>query len=160
MSCHPAIHSKVVYGTEGEDKLLPVLSAALGKPLRKIGNSFSVLDFKGEGVFAELKKRTSEWSRQDPKIKNEGWLIPSCKILQSWAEMDKGNEVVFFYFWASDKTLWSYRLKRTDFTTGGHFVPKGHYDQMLHVAVPEHLWEQVSLDGFDLQFEEDTCWIE
>lgn len=159
MSCHPCIESKVAYGEEGEQKLLDFLSECVGEPLVKTKETFGVLDFAGETVVAELKKRTSDWSYDDEKIQREGWLIPSCKILKGWEQRSLGKRVVFFYYWACDKSLWMYELQDNDFTeAGSHFVPRGHYDQMLHVAVPQTRWN--SLGSVQVAFEEDGCWIE
>lgn len=160
MSLHPCIAAKVAYGTEGEDKLLPVLSDVVGQPLKKMKGTYSVLDFYGNSVFVELKKRTPQWSYTDPKIQKEGWLIPSCKILFGWTMLEKGKRVFFAYYWSFDKSLWIYELKAGDFTTGGHFVPEGHYDQMLHVAIPQEKWKKVEVDLSEVVFEEDGCWID
>lgn len=155
---HPSISSLVSYGEEAEQKLLSFLSDAVGEPLTKTKETFGILDFAGETVVAELKKRTSEWSYLDEKIQREGWLIPSCKILKGWDQMSEGKKVVFFYSWACDKSLWMYELQEGDFTSpGSHFVPRGHYDQMLHVAIPQSKW--TSLGRVEITFEEDECWI-
>lgn len=159
MSCHPCIASKVAYGEEGEQKLLGLLSDSVGEPLVKTKETYGILDFEGETVVAELKKRTSDWSYGDQKIQKEGWLIPSCKILKGWEQRSLGKRVVFFYYWACDKSLWMYELEDGDFTSAGsHFVPKGHYDQMLHVAVPQARWTRRG--SVEVAFEEDGCWIE
>ena len=158
MSLHPAITALVSYGEEGEQKLLSVIGEALGEPVTKTKETFATLDFLGETVVAELKKRTSDWSYCDEKIQREGWLIPSCKILKGWEQIHLGKRVVFFYYWACDKTLWMYELEEGDFTApGSHFIPRNHYDKMLHVAVPQSRW--TALGSIDAQFEEEQCWI-
>lgn len=158
MSLHPCISSKVAYGEEAEEKLISVLSDAVGEPLVKTSETYGVLDFKGLTVMAELKKRTSDWSYLDEKIQREGWLIPSCKILKGWEQMALGKRVVFFYVWACDKSLWMYELQEGDFTSeGSHFIPKGHYDKMLHVAVPQSKW--TNLGTVSVRFTEEECWI-
>lgn len=158
MSCHPCIESKVAYGEEAEEKLIELLSNRVKEPLVKTKETFGILDFSGPSVVAELKKRTSDWSYHDEKIKREGWLIPSCKILRGWEHLSEGKKVFFYYYWACDKSLWEYELLQSDFTApGSHFVPRGHYDQMLHVAVPQGKWK--SLGSVEVAFEEDGCWI-
>ena len=160
MSCHPCIAQKVSYGTEAEQKLIGVLSAVVGEPLVKTAGTFDCMDLKGDGVFAELKRRGCDWHWSDTKIKEEGWLMPSCKIQRGWRELAKGNRVVFFYFWSQDKSLWMYEMHETDFTACRHFVPRGHYDNQLHVAIPQQEWQRIAVDVSGIVFEEDTCLID
>ncbi len=155
MSRHPGISSLVVYGSEAEQILLPVMSVAVGERMRKTAETMNTMDMEGETVFAELKRRSTDFSYHDEKIKREGWLMPSCKIMRGWEELSKGKRVVFFYFWREDKTLWMYELKEGDFTKTPHFVPKNHYDQMLHVAIPQDRWTFVAT--IENQFEEERC---
>ena len=157
MSQHPAISSLVAYGTEAEQILLPMLSVAVGEPLTKTGGKMDTMDFEGRTVVGELKKRSSDWSYKNKKIYDEGWLIPSCKIIKGWEQIAAGKRVVFFYFWMEDKSLWMWEMEEDDFIDGGHFIPKNHYDQMLHVAVHQSSWEFV---GFvENKFQEEECWI-
>lgn len=138
---------------------MDLLSNEVGEPLVKTRETFGLLDFLGQTVVAELKKRTSDWSYLDEKIQQEGWLIPSCKILRGWELLSQGKRVIFFYYWACDKTLWMYELQQGDFTSpGSHFIPKGHCDQMLHVTIPQRKWH--ALGKVDVSFTEDECWIE
>jgi len=160
MSCHPNIKAKVVYGTEAEQKLLPILSHVVGEPLVKTSGTFDCMDMKGAGTFAELKRRGLDFSYCDEKIKREGWLMPSCKVIRSWTELAEGKRVFFFYYWGCDKTLWSYEMKEGDFSEGDcHFVPKGHYDNQLHVAILQERWQRVDVDLSEVVFEEEGCLI-
>ena len=160
MSCHPCISAKVSYGLEAEQKLLPILSTVVGEPIRKTGGTFDCMDFGGDSSFSELKRRTSDFSYRDEKIEREGWLMPSCKVIEGWWKLSEGKRVFFFYLWSCDKSLWVYEMKEGDFTSGdSHKVPKGHYDNQLHVAIPQELWSRVDCDLSSLVFEEDLCWI-
>lgn len=161
MSCHPAISSLVVYGAEAEEELCDVMSSVVGESVRKIHKTFDTMDVRGNTVFGELKRRSRDYHYNDEKIKKEGWLIPSCKIIRGWLEMAEGFEVYLFYFWSSDKTLWYYKMKEGDFCSGDcHKPPKNHYDKQLHVWIPEECWTRVPIDLSGLMFEEDECWIE
>ena len=161
MSRHPCIEAKVVYGKEAERKLLPILSAAVGVKMNLVSSTFSTMDMEGKGVFAELKRRTSDFSYCDVKIKKEGWLMSSCKVIRAWDELSKGKRVFFFYFWDCDKSLWMYEVKEGDFTQDGdHFVPKYHYDNQLHVTIPQERWTRIRADLSAVVFEEERCWID
>lgn len=161
MSLHPCIGFKVAYGTEAEQKLLPILSKVVGTELRKTSGTFDCMDLEGAGIFGELKRRGLDWFYTDTKIKEEGWLMPSCKVIRGWRELSEGKRVFFFYFWSKDKSLWLYEMKAGDFTRkGDHFVPKGHYDNQLHVAIKQERWQRVDVDLSDVVFEEETCLIE
>lgn len=160
MSCHPNIAALVSYGLEGQQSLADAISTVLGEPMEQTTATYDTLDFQSKTLFAELKRRKPEWSYYDEKIKKEGWLIPSCKILRAWEELDKGKRVFFFYFWSSDKTLWVFEMMPGDFSSTPHFIPKNHYDQMLHVAVPQERWRRCEVDLTHLQFEEDQCQIQ
>ena len=160
MSLHPNIKSKVIFGTEGEQKLLPVLSQVVGEKLHKTSGTFDCMDMAGERVFAELKRRSMDFSYCDEKIKREGWLMPSCKVIRSWQELSEGKRVIFFYFWSCDKSLWMYEMKEGDFSSEDcHRVPNGHYDKQLHVAILQDRWSRVDVDLSDVIFEDEGCWI-
>lgn len=160
MSLHPAISSLVTYGYEGEDKLTSAISQCLGEQVIKTASAFDSMDFGSPTYFVELKRRGLDWTYHDTKIKEEGWFMPSCKVIKGWEEISKGKRVFFFYFWSFDKTLWSYEMSATDFTQkDDHFVPKNHYDTMLHVTIPQDKWTFVEKIS-SIVFEEETCWIE
>lgn len=159
MSQHPAISSLVKYGSEGEEKLVSAISEFVGEQVMKTKGTFDSMDFTSPGFFCELKRRSSEWSYYDEKIKQDGWLMPSCKVIEGWEQKSRGKRVMFFYFWMQDKTLWAYELKDGDFTQpGSHTIPKYHYDKMLHVKIPEDQWMFCGKLN-DVVFEEDLCWI-
>jgi hypothetical protein len=157
MSCHPNIEHLVTYGKEAEEALAPLLSQIVGDTLLKTGSEFDSLDFQGDHTFAELKRRSDDWSYTHPKIQQEGWLIPSCKIMRGWTELAKGRKVFFFYAWDCDRSVWMYELAPGDFTSGGHFIPKGHYDAMLHVAVPQSRWTRLPVEA---PWKAQGCWID
>ena len=119
-----------------------------------------MMDMVGDTTFSELKRRSRDWSYRDEKIKKEGWLMPSCKVIEGWEQKSRGKKVYFFYLWMCDKSLWMYELKDGDFTQdGSHFIPRGHFDNQLHVRIPQEKWTPCG-DLSDVVFEEDVCWIE
>lgn len=161
MSRHPCIAQKVSYGTEAEQKLIPILSAIVGEPLKKTSATFDCMDLVGRSSFSELKRRTPDWFYTDAKIKKEGWLMPSCKVIRGWEELSKGKRVFFFYLWSKDKSLWMYEMRDGDFNKKDDYViPKGHYDNQLHVTIPQEKWRRIDVDLSSIIFEEDTCLIE
>lgn len=161
MSKHPAINSLYSYGIEGEEKLLSTISFYVGEPVKKTSATFDHLDAIGTNSFSEIKRRGSDWSYHDKIIKQEGWILPSCKVIRAWEELSKGKKVYFFYFWMVDKSLWVYEMKPNDFTDAkSHFIPNGHWDNMLHVRIMEDKWKRVNCDLRNVVFEEDQCWIE
>jgi hypothetical protein len=161
MSCHPQISSLVAYGSEAEVKLVSILSALMGEPVVKTSGTFDAMDFQGATTFSELKRRSSDHHYTDAKIRTEGWLMPSSKVMKGWQALSEGKRVVFWYFWMRDKSLWSYEMSETDFSQpGSHFVPTNHYDTQNHVTIPQDQWVRASVDCSSLVFEEDLCWIE
>lgn len=160
MSCHPAIGGLVQYGTEAEEKLTAVLSDIVGETIKKTLKMFDVLDFQGSSTFAELKRRSSDYFYTDAKIKEEGWYVPSCKIIRGWDELSQGKRVLFFYLWMKDKSLWVYEMQEGDFSSNDcHKIPRGHYDNQLHVAIKEDQWCRCDADLSKIIFEEETCLI-
>lgn len=160
MSYHPAISGLVTYGKEGEEKLMEAISYVVGEAVTKTTATFDTMDFEGHFSFSELKRRSSDWFYCDEKIKREGWLIPSCKVIRGWEELSNEKRVFFFYFWMRDKSLWMFEMKEGDFCNDGdHFIPKGHYDKMLHVAIQQDRWKRINCDMSSIVFEEDTCLI-
>jgi hypothetical protein len=161
MSLHPSISAKVSYGKEGQTALTTVISQILGEEMTETKATFDTLDFESPTIFAELKRRTRDWTYLDKKIQEEGWLIPSCKIHRAWEELARGKRVFFFYFWSFDKSLWMFEMKSDDFSEGEktHFIPRYHYDTQLHVAAHQSRWTRCEVDLSHLVFEEDLCWI-
>lgn len=160
MSCHPAISTLLKYGLEGETKLISIISQVLREPVTKTSGGLDMMDFYSKSFFCELKRRSRDWSYRDEKIKKEGWLVSSSKVIEGWEQKSRGKRVVFFYLWMCDKTLWAYELQDGDFTQpGSHFIPNGHYDNQLHVRIPQDKWTQCG-NLSDIVFEEDVCWIE
>jgi hypothetical protein len=161
MSKHPAINCLYSYGSEAEKILMPIVSRVVGDTLKKTSETFDSMDMVGRKTFCELKRRGLTWHYRDAKIKKEGWLMPSNKVMRGWEELSKGKRVFFVYFWSKDKSLWVYEMKEGDFSASGdHFVPKGHYDTQLHVAIPQDRWCRVDVDLSGVVFEEDRCWID
>lgn len=160
MSCHPGISSLVAYGAEGELLLTSILCDIVGETISKTSGTFDTMDFEGETTFSELKRRSSDFFYCDTKIKEEGWLMPSCKVIKSWEKLSEGKKVFFFYFWMRDKSLWYYEMKEGDFSKEEHKPPKNHYDKQLHVTIQEDKWKRCNVDCSSIVFEEDKCWIE
>ena len=161
MSCHPNIQNLITYGLEAEAKLTEIISNILGEPMKKTASKFDCLDFQGVICFAELKRRSNKYFYTDPKIKKEGWLIPSCKIIRGWDELNSNKRVYFFYLWMADKSLWIYEMKQGDFASGNcHKIPPGHYDNQLHVAIHQDMWKRVDIDLSSIEFDEETCHID
>ena len=161
MSKHPAINSLYTYGSEAEKYLMPIISRAVGDKLKKTSETFDSMDMTGKKTFCELKRRSSDWSYHDEKIKKEGWLMPANKVMRAWQELSEGKKVFFVYFWGFEKSLWLYEVKDTDFKKKEDYViPKNHYDNQLHVTVPQEKWTRVAVDLSGVIFEEDKCWID
>lgn len=158
---HPQLSSLKQYGLEGEVKLLASVSVCVGEPVTKTSWEKDAMDMMGATTFSELKRRSSDWCYHDEKIKKDGWLVPSSKVMRGWEELSNGKKVFFFYFWMFDKSLWMYEMKDGDFTQpNDHRPPKNHYDNQLHVWIPEEKWTRCKVDLSDVVFEEELCWIE
>lgn len=140
---------------------MPIISRAVGDKLKKTSETFDSMDMTGKKSFCELKRRSSDWTYHDAKIKKEGWLMPANKVMRAWQELSEGKKVYFVYFWGFEKSLWLYEVKDTDFKKKEDYViPKNHYDNQLHVTVPQEKWTRVAVDLSGVVFEEDKCWID
>lgn len=159
MSKHPNINFLVSYGHEGEQQLIQIISTIVGSPLKKTSYTFDSMDMESDTCLVELKRRSDDWFYSDTKIKEEGWLMPSCKVIKAHEAKFDGKRVFFFYFWSRDKSLWSLEIGTGDFCSCPHFVPKGHYDNQLHVAIPQERWKRETIDCSQLRFAEDECMI-
>ena len=159
MSQHPAIQSLLDYGEEGERLLRNVICDWLGEEIEKTPQVFGKLDFLGKTTSSDLKRRTPTWHYTNSQIRQDGWLIPWCKVLDGFDHQHRGKRVYFFYFWSSDKTLWVYELPRGSWSLPP-FTPEGHFDNQLHVGIPEAKWTHIWTAPSHVVFEEDTCWIE
>lgn len=131
---------RVAYGTRLEPYFLQKLSEVTNDTITKTSYCFSLLDFEGQTSWSELKVRTADWFYTDPKIQEEGWLIPACKFLDAAWKKSEGKDVFFFYYWALDQSLWMIKFEPTflmDFLLG---IPKDHKDNQLHYFIHQDKW--------------------
>lgn len=151
---------RVAYGTHLELVLLPKLSEYLNQPIKKTTYEYSLLDFSGQHFWAELKVRTSDYHYSDPKIKEEGWLIPACKIRQAQLEyyLNK-KDVYFFYLWERDSSLWVYKYNPQDFVALKSRIPQWHLDKQHHYFLPESCWKLISFLKIDYPKRGNKCLI-
>ena len=125
------------YGRANEELLLPFLELLHeDQHFRHTEDSKDTMDFCSEDIYIEVKTRkTYSWS--DSQIQREGFLLPFCKIERALKESKK---VFFYYYWKTDKSLWSWEFKKEQASLLKPFVPRWHYEKQRHVAVPVSWW--------------------
>lgn len=124
------------FGWRMEQTLKPVLEAALEQPLTKTAARFDSIDFLGESVRAELKCRRA--------VRGDGmkiypdtystWLLPCCKC--------KGDDLIIFYYFESDNSLWYIWHEEEKFSKYERGVPYWKETQE-HFYIPKDEWARL-----------------
>jgi len=130
-----SITEKHIWGWEQENDLYPLLEEALGEKIVKTTRRYDTHDYISDSWLIELKCRTGKdkkGNKQDSTSFKE-WLVPTCKI----KETDKN--IVFFYYWAGDNSLWWCVYDEELFDTFEKKCPFWHPSKQEHYYIPrEH----------------------
>ena len=139
---HP-FHERGRFGLYYEKILQPALEMSVGQPLVKTAMTTDTMDFEGETCFVELKSRGDQYHYTQSFIKKDGWLLPSCKIRRAREEVEKGKQVVFFYFWTAGKSLWRWDFNESDLVGCKEEYPLWHHDKQKQIYIKEQCWTRV-----------------
>lgn len=139
---HP-FHHRGPLGLYYEKVLQPALETAVGETLVKTAEERDTMDFEGETCFVEVKTRSDQYHYNQPFIKNDGWLLPFCKIVRARQEVKKGKRVVFFYFWKAGKSLWRWDFSEEGCLGAKEEYPPWHQDKQKQVYIKEQHWTRV-----------------
>lgn len=139
---HP-FHHRSKLGYYYEMVLKPALETDMGRCLTKTSEETDTMDFVGKNCFVELKTRSDQFHYNLWYIKKDGWILPTCKIRRAIDEYHRGNEVVFYYFWKADKTLWRWNFHPEHLNEIQNKYPEWHLDKQEQSYVPESFWTMV-----------------
>lgn len=149
---------RVRYGLALEPVLRPKLSEFLEDDIKKVEYQYSNLDFVGAKTWSELKVRTSDYHHTDRVMREEGWLIPACKVFKA-KELYKKKDIFFFYLWERDGSLWAMKYDPSIFETLVPRVPSWHHDRQLHYYIPQHEWKLIDFLKIDGKLKRKQCLI-
>lgn len=141
----PPITQRHIFGWKCEKVLHPILEEVLEEPLVKSSNRFNTIDFKGAYWKPELKSRPAvdERGRHQDSTTYSEWLVPTCKEALAKSLNGEG-EVVFFYFWEGDNTLWYISYDSEVFKTIRRETP--FWTSQEHFFIPRELFTQVEVE--------------
>ena len=141
---HP-FHHRSKLGSYYEIVLKPALELDMDRTLTKTAETTDTMDFVGKNCFVELKSRGDSYHYSQWFIKKDGWILPTCKLRRALEEYEKGNQVVFYYFWKADKTLWRWDFHPDCLNVIKNKYPEWHIDKQEQSYVPEDMWRKVVL---------------
>jgi hypothetical protein len=128
------------FGKASEKEIKPFLESIIGEPLIPTSKFYDTMDFESESYLIELKTRSNKYHWDSPVILKEGWLLPECKIDRAKKETKK---VLFFYFWASDQSLWTLEYSPEVFADLKPKIPFWNPDRQPHFYVPQDEWTRI-----------------
>ncbi len=136
-----SITQRHLFGWKCEKYLHPILEEILDEPLVKTSNRYNTLDFKGAYWRPELKSRPKYDERGKYQDSNtyESWLVPTCKGV----ELDNG-QVIFFYFWEGDNTLWYCSYSQDSFKDVFRAIPPWSHQE--HYWIPKEMFVQAQVE--------------
>ena len=137
------ITNRHLFGWNCEKILHPILEEILDEPLTKSSNRFNTIDFSGKYWKPELKSRPKYDERgkfQDSNTYKE-WLVPTCKE-KTALELTDG-EVVFFYFWEGDNSLWYCSYDFEKFSTIRREIP--FFSNQEHFYIPKDFFTKLDV---------------
>lgn len=139
------ITNRHIFGWQCEKILHPILEEILEEKLTKTSNRFNTLDFRGEYWCPELKSRPAKDERGRFQDSNTyiDWLVPTCKEKIADSLGDNG-EVIFFYFWQGDNSLWFCKYDKEVFSDIRREVP--FFSKQEHFYIPKHLFERIDVE--------------
>lgn len=138
------ITKRHMFGWACEKILHPILEKVLQEPLVKTSNRFNNIDFRGAYWLPELKSRPSideRGNKQDSKS-YLSWLVPTCKETIAKNLGDTG-ELIFFYFWQGDNTLWYCKYDEALFSKIQRDIPV--FSNQEHFWIPREYFTQVKI---------------
>jgi hypothetical protein len=137
------ITKRHIFGWKCEQYLKPVLEEILDEPLTKTSNRYNSIDFVGSYWRPELKSRPAidERGNKQDSTTYKTWLVPTCKEKMA-ATID--GEVIFFYFWEGDNSLWYCVYEKDKFSKINRDVPW--FSQQEHFWIPKDLFEKVECE--------------
>lgn len=124
------------FGIQNQSALLPFLERYLGETITETKKFYDTIDGKTATKDVEIKTRTNKYHYTHPKIVEEGWLIPACKIQHA---RESGRPFVCFYYWKSDESVWMFEFAEEKL--GVPFIPSWHPDKQLHYTIKQDKWE-------------------
>ena len=122
MAKNTAEMSDYEFGIAMEKVLKPILEEALEDTLTKTADRWDSKDFMGEKWIAELKCRraTDKMGRPVSSKTFSNWFMSDTKIEMAKREAkvkgDLARDVVFFYYFERDQTLWSIVWNEEEFS--------------------------------------------
>ena len=138
------ITSRHIFGWKCENILKPILEEILDEPLQKTSNRYNSIDFVGDHWRPELKSRPAvdeRGKRQDSNTYSE-WLVPTCK--EVLAKTLENGEVIFFYYWQGDNSLWYCVFDTEKFKSVRRETPW--FSQQEHFFIPKEMFERAECE--------------
>lgn len=140
-----AITARHAFGWRLEGVLKPYLEDILEEPLTKSGNRFDTVDFRGTYWTVELKSRpaVSEKGVRQNSCSYDTWYLPTSKeTLVSTSD----GELVFFYYWQGDNSLWFIKYDKDLFDTFKRERLWFHPTKQEHWYVPKSAFERLDIE--------------
>ena len=139
-----AITVRHTFGWKMEGVLKPYLEEILDEPIVKSGSRFDTIDFKGAYWNVELKSRPaiSEKGYKQTSDTYNTWYLPTSK--ETLAESSDG-ELIFFYYWEGDNSLWYVKYDRELFSTFKRERLWFHPTKQEHWYVPKSAFERLDI---------------
>lgn len=127
-------------GQQGFDLIKPLVEECLGETMTPSAVFYDTLDAESEHYLIEVKTRTAKYKHTDSVIEKEGWLLPASKVKRGYTE---AKQVVFFYYWRADQSLWRLDFNEDLFDSLTPAVPWHSRERQLHYYVKKEHWIQV-----------------
>lgn len=138
------ISNRHTFGWKMEERLRPLFEKILQEPLVKTANRYNSIDFKGDYWTVEVKARPKIDERgnyQDSHTYSE-WLLPTCKETAGINMEGQNRELIFFYYWEGDNSLWYLKYNKDQFATFRREYPPFNPTQE-HFYIPKEYFEKV-----------------
>ena len=139
---HP-IHTRYNQGIEGQYFLQSSIEKHLGESIVWTTCQTDTMDAESKTYWIEIKRRLGTYHYSNKIIREEGWVIPVCKMERARQEKKKTR---FYYFWDSDQSLWYWEFNPTQLRDMMIKIPTNHRDNQPHYYIPQSFWKKVEMD--------------
>jgi hypothetical protein len=129
------------FGKQNELELLPFLENYLGEPITETKKVYDTIDGTTSTKDIEIKSRSPSYDWDTWFMKENGWLLPACKIDHA---KHSGKPFHCFYYWKKDGSIWEWVYKPEDMEGLIAYIPSFHKEKQYHYDIPFRYWKRLN----------------
>jgi len=137
-----AVTNLHTFGWSKETCLKERIEAHLNEPITKTNSRYDTFDFTSDSYVIELKSRRGKDKNRKPVVYSTypDWLVPCSKTINL-----EEKDIIFFYYFEGDDSLWFLKYDYNLFETFPREIPFWHPTSQEHFYIPREYFTRVEL---------------